>query len=220
MQRFFGSGKPKAPAPTLTDVIANADGRAESVEKKIGKLDAELKKYKDQMSKMRDGPGKNMVKQRALRVLKQKKVYEQQLMNLQQQSFNMEQANYAAQSLKDTQLTVDAMKSGVKAMKKDFKQINVSQVEDLQDDMTDMLEQHEEIQEVLSRNYTAPEVDDEDLEAEFDSLGDLELEDDSILDEALAPVPSRLPPAAARPAAAAPGAVAVDEFGLPEVAAT
>lgn len=34
------------------------DGRAESVEKKIGKLDMELKKYKDQMKKMRDGPSK------------------------------------------------------------------------------------------------------------------------------------------------------------------
>lgn len=51
-----------------------------------------------------------MVKQRALRVLKQKKQYENQLMNLQQQSFNMEQQNYALQSLKDTKDTVSAMK--------------------------------------------------------------------------------------------------------------
>ena len=35
-----------------------AEGRAESVDKKIAKLDDELKKYKDQMSKMRDGPAK------------------------------------------------------------------------------------------------------------------------------------------------------------------
>ena len=48
----------------------------------------------------------NMVKQRALRVLKQKKTYEQQMMNLQNQSFNMEQANYAVQTIQDTKTTV------------------------------------------------------------------------------------------------------------------
>ena len=34
------------------------DSRGESIEKKIAKLDLELKKYKDQMKKMRDGPSK------------------------------------------------------------------------------------------------------------------------------------------------------------------
>lgn len=34
------------------------DARAESIEKKISRLDAELVKYKDQMKKMRDGPSK------------------------------------------------------------------------------------------------------------------------------------------------------------------
>lgn len=47
-----------------------------------------------------------MVKQKALRVLKQKRMYEQQRDNLAQQSFNMEQANYTIQSLKDTKTTV------------------------------------------------------------------------------------------------------------------
>lgn len=223
MQRFFGSGKPKAPPPTLTDVIANTEGRAESVDKKIAKLDVELKKLKDQMAKMRDGPGKNMVKQRALRLLQQKKAYQSQLGNLQSQVFNMEQTNFATQSLKDTQAQVSAMKSGLKEMKKEFKTINVSQVEDLQDDMQDLMEQHDEIQDILSRNYTAPEVEDEDLEAEFEALGDLTLEDD-MFDEALAPgVPTHNPaqrvPAAAAPAAPT-GPVAVDEFGLPQVPAT
>lgn len=34
------------------------DSRSESIEKKINKLDVELKKYKDQMKKMREGPSK------------------------------------------------------------------------------------------------------------------------------------------------------------------
>lgn len=41
----------------------------------------------------------------------------------------MEQANYAVQSLKDTQSTVVAMKDGVKQMQKEFKKINIDDIE-------------------------------------------------------------------------------------------
>lgn len=41
------------------------------------------------MAKMREGPSKNMVKAKALRVLKQKKQYENQVESLRNQSFNM-----------------------------------------------------------------------------------------------------------------------------------
>ena len=58
MNRLIGGGKKKAPPPNLTDAIGNVDSRGESIEKKIAKLDLELKKYKDQMKKMRDGPSK------------------------------------------------------------------------------------------------------------------------------------------------------------------
>merc|ERR1711993_229896 len=117
------------------------------------------KKYRDQMSKMRDGPAKNAVKQKALRVLKQKKQYEAQSENMRNQAFNMEQTNYATQSLKDTKTTVNAMKMGVKEMKKEFKNINIDQIEDLQDDLADMLEDANEVQDVLGRSYGMPEID-------------------------------------------------------------
>lgn len=81
---------------------------------------------------MREGPAKNAVKQKAMRVLKQKKMYEAQSGNLRNQSFNMEQANYATQTLKDTKTTVTAMKLGAKEMKKEFKNINIDEIEDIQ----------------------------------------------------------------------------------------
>lgn len=34
------------------------DSRGESIDKKIDRLEGELKKYKDQMKKMREGPAK------------------------------------------------------------------------------------------------------------------------------------------------------------------
>uniref|UniRef100_UPI00358EC6E4 charged multivesicular body protein 5 n=1 Tax=Myxine glutinosa TaxID=7769 RepID=UPI00358EC6E4 len=187
MNRIFGKGKPKVPPPNLTDCISNVDSRGESIEKKISRLDIELKKYKDQMAKMRDGPAKNMVKQKAMRVLKQKKMYDNQRESLMQQSFNMEQANYTIQTMKDTKSTVDAMKIGVKDMKKAYKQVKIDDIENIQDEMEDMMEDANEIQETLGRSYGMPEVDDDDLEAELAALGDEMLdEDSSFLDEAAA----------------------------------
>ena len=58
MNRLLGGAKKKAPPPNLTDAIGNVDSRGESIEKKIAKLELELKKYKDQMAKMRNGPSK------------------------------------------------------------------------------------------------------------------------------------------------------------------
>uniref|UniRef100_A0A1A8K133 Charged multivesicular body protein 5 n=1 Tax=Nothobranchius kuhntae TaxID=321403 RepID=A0A1A8K133_NOTKU len=141
MNRIFGRGKPKAPPPNLSDCIGTVDARAESIEKKIGRLDAELLKYKDQLKKMRDGPSKNMVKQKAMRVLKQKRMYESQRDNLMQQSFNMEQANYTIQNLKDTKTTVDAMKVGLKDMKKAYKNVKIDKIEDIHDQLEDMMEE-------------------------------------------------------------------------------
>jgi len=214
MDRIFGRGKPKAPAPNLNDCVANLDSRGESVDKKIAKLDAELLKYREQMKKMREGPSKNMVKQKAMRVLKQKKMYEGQREQLTNQSFNMEQTNFSIQSLKDTKTTVDAMKVGVKEFKKAYKGINVDNIDDLHDQMEDMMEQADEINEVMGRSYGTPEVDEDDLAAELDALGDeIALDDDtSYLDEAVAPsVPTTLP------GAESSTGVPVDEFGLPQI---
>lgn len=98
MNRIFGRGKPKTPGPSITDCISTVgskiyintfrsiddsssnflylqvDSRADNIEQKVQKLDQELRKYKDQMGKMREGPAKNSVKQKAMRVLKQKKM--------------------------------------------------------------------------------------------------------------------------------------------------
>ena len=173
------------------------------------------------MSKMRDGPAKNAVKQKALRVLKQKKQYEAQSDNLRNQAFNMEQTNYATQSLKDTKTTVNAMKMGVKEMKKEFKNINIDQIEDLQDDLGDMLEEANEVQEAMGRSYGMPEIDEDDLEAELDALGDdFALDDDtSYLDDAMkAPDAPEKEPGADSVAVNQDG-VMVDEFGLPKIPA-
>lgn len=200
----------------MSAVIKGVDERAESVEQKINRLDKELKKLKDQMAKMREGPAKTSLKQKALRVLKQRKQYESQAENLRNQSFNMEQASYAVQSLKDTQSTVVAMKTGMKQMKKEFKNINIDEIEDFQDEMADMLEQSNEVQEALGRTYGVPDIDEDELNAELEAIGDeLALDDDtSYLDQVNIPDKD---PEQKEKETSKPGEIAVDEFGLPKI---
>lgn len=182
----------------------------------------------------------NGVKQKALRLLKQKKMYENQRENLANQSFNMEQTNYATQMLKDTKITVDAMRLGVKEMKKEYKKVNISSIEDLQDELGDLMEQANDVQDVLGRSYGIGEdVDEAELEAgkifnsyiiyhlkwlrSIDNLKNflLELEaltdelatdhDTAYLDEINAPSVSSKEPEAEKEGQ-------VDEFGLPKIA--
>jgi len=58
--------------------------------------------------------------------------------------------------------------------------------QDVQDQLEDLMEQSSEIQEIMGRSYGMPEIDEDDLEAELDALGDeIALDDDtSYLDEA------------------------------------
>ncbi|PSS35428.1 hypothetical protein PHLCEN_2v1583 [Hermanssonia centrifuga] len=171
MNRIFGSSASKKPKPSLQDAISSTDTRVASIEVKIKKLDGELGRYKEQMSKLRNGPGKNAIQERALRTLKQRRMYESQLAQLVQQTFNMESAALATENLRNTMATVDAMKLANKEMRKQYGKIDIDKIESVQYDMEDLLEQANEIQETLGRSYAVPdEIDEADLEAELDAL--------------------------------------------------
>merc|ERR1712138_111890 len=146
--------------------------RGESLDQKIMKLDKELARYTEQMKKMKPGPAKQQVQKRALAILKQKKMYEGQKEKTMNQQFNMEQIMFAQDGLKETAGTVQAMKAANKDLKKQFKQINIDQVEDMQEDMSDLLEQAEEIQSALGRSYNTDDIDEADLEAELAAMED------------------------------------------------
>lgn len=71
----------------------------------------------------------NAIQQRALRVLQQKKLYEGQLNQLQQQTFNMESAALTTDNLRNTMATVDAMKLANKEMRKQYGKIDIDKIE-------------------------------------------------------------------------------------------
>ncbi|KAI0265794.1 vacuolar protein sorting-associated protein 60 [Gloeopeniophorella convolvens] len=153
---------------------AQTDARSGAIEVKIKKLDGELARYKEQMSRLRNGPGKEAIQQRALRTLKQKRMYEAQLAQLTQQTFNIESTALATENLRNTMATLDAMQQANKELRKQYGKIDIDKIETMQYDMEELLEQANEVQETLSRSYAVPdEVDEADLEAvtELDALG-------------------------------------------------
>ncbi|TIA89348.1 hypothetical protein E3P99_02132 [Wallemia hederae] len=188
MQRLFGYNQSKTPKPSLNDAIKSTESRASSIEAKVKKCDQELAQFKQQMNRLRDGPGKvclwyslgythttrqRAVQQRAMRSLQQRKVYESQLEQLQQQTFNMEQAQMTTENLSNTMATVDAMQTANKQMRKQYGKIDIDKIDSIQDDMQDLIESATEVQETLGRSYGVPdEIDEADLEAELDALGD------------------------------------------------
>ncbi|KAE8158323.1 Snf7 family [Aspergillus tamarii] len=172
MNRLFGA-KSNAPKPTLDGAIANVDNRVASIDVKLAALNSELSTYQSKISKMRDGPGKNALRQKALKVLQRRKQYEAQRDQLSQQSWNMEQAGMMQDNLKNVMTTVDAMKTTTKTLKKQYGKIDVDQIERMQDEMADLMDIGNEIQESISRAYDVPEdVDEAELDAELEALGE------------------------------------------------
>ncbi|PWY87630.1 hypothetical protein BO70DRAFT_310993 [Aspergillus heteromorphus CBS 117.55] len=172
MNRLFGS-KNTAPKPTLDSAISNVDNRIASIDVKLAALTSELTTYQTKISKMRDGPGKTALRQKALKVLQRRKQYESQRDQLSQQSWNMEQAGMMQDNLKNVMTTVDAMKTTTKTLKKQYGQIDIDKIERMQDEMADLMDVGNEIQESISRAYDVPEdVDEAELDAELEALGE------------------------------------------------
>lgn len=158
---------------SLLLTAAQVNSRVESVDVKLAKLNAELTTYQQRLAKMRDGPGKNAIKQKALKVLQQRKMYEAQRDQLQQQAWNMEQAGMMQDNLKNTMTTVDAMKTTTKELRKQYGKVNIDKIEKMQDEMADLMDIGNDIQESISRSYDVPEdVDEAELDAELEALGE------------------------------------------------
>ena len=223
MKRIFGAKKDVAPAPTLGDAGAKVDSRVSALDEKIRSLEVELSGYKEKLKRAK-GPAQKTLKQRAMAVLRRKRMYEQQRDQLAGQAFNIEQTNFTIDSVKDTITTVDAMKAASKTLKHEFKKVDIDKIEDIQDDLADMMEDMGEVQEALGRSYDVGEdVDEADLDAELacldDELGDeLDVADDinDATPSYLQPVePMGLPEQPTNVPAAPAKNQQVDEFGLP-----
>ncbi|KAE8709751.1 putative transcription factor PosF21-like [Hibiscus syriacus] len=228
MRRVFGVKKDKEPPPSIQDASDRINKRGDTVDEKLKKLDAELSRYKEQIKKTRPGPAQEALKARAMRVLKQKRMYEGQRDMLYNQTFNLDQVAFASEGLKDAQQTMSSLKSANKELKGMMKTVKIQDIDNLQDEMMDMMDMSNEIQETLGRSYNVPDdIDEDELMGELDALeADMGSEADSVpsylqpdKEEPDLYAELNLPSAPSGNAAAAGRANAQgeDELGLPTV---
>eukprot|EP00933_Yihiella_yeosuensis_P081280 TRINITY_DN94864_c0_g1_i1.p1 TRINITY_DN94864_c0_g1~~TRINITY_DN94864_c0_g1_i1.p1 ORF type:complete len:215 (-),score=33.56 TRINITY_DN94864_c0_g1_i1:32-601(-) len=151
-----------------------------TVEGKMNALDQELASLKSQIAKSRPGSTKESLKRRAIMLLKQRKQYEKQRDAMFSQQMNLDTTAFMHESVKSTADQVKAMKASTAELKKAFKELDIDEVEDMHFDMEDLMYDHEEIQEVMSRQLGVPDTLDEDeLLGELDDM----FEETETLDE-------------------------------------
>eukprot|EP00246_Nothoceros_aenigmaticus_P018408 TRINITY_DN9604_c0_g4_i1.p1 TRINITY_DN9604_c0_g4~~TRINITY_DN9604_c0_g4_i1.p1 ORF type:complete len:237 (+),score=58.79 TRINITY_DN9604_c0_g4_i1:137-847(+) len=171
MRRVFGVKKDKVPPPTVEEATDRINKRGDTVDEKIRKLDNELVRYKEQIKKTRPGPAQEAIKARAMRLLKQKKMYEGQRDQLYNQTFNLEQVSFATESIKDAHQTMAAMKAANKELKGTMKTLKIDDIDKMQDEMMDLVDYSTEIQDSLGRSYNVPDdLDEDELMGELDAL--------------------------------------------------
>lgn len=182
MNRIFGSA-PKGPKPTIDGAINNHSESLAKVDVQIKALDEEFKRIGEQILVMRDGPGKSALKQKAMKIIERKRQWENQRKNHEAQIWNMTQTQTMQDNLKNVMITVDALKTTNKELKKQYGKIDIDKIERLQDEMADLMDVGNEIQETMARSYDIPDdVDEAELDAELEALGmQVELEQETQL---------------------------------------
>ena len=95
------------------------------------------------------------------------------MQQLEQSRFGMENVNATSQNVKDVMAQVETMKATNKALKQQYGKINIDKIESLQDEMADLMDVGKEINDSLASMWEVPQdVDEEELDAELDALGD------------------------------------------------
>merc|ERR1711934_780730 len=136
--------EPAPPPPSLAEANSRLQGRSGGIQQKLQQIDADILKYKAEWKK---NPRNNMAKTRCMNLLKQKKTYEQQVMMMDNQSFNMDQIQFAHENADNTITMVAAMKEAGSVLQEKFKapEMDIDAILDMQDDMAEILEESNEI---------------------------------------------------------------------------
>eukprot|EP00549_Striatella_unipunctata_P012094 CAMPEP_0118691966 /NCGR_PEP_ID=MMETSP0800-20121206/10993_1 /TAXON_ID=210618 ORGANISM="Striatella unipunctata, Strain CCMP2910" /NCGR_SAMPLE_ID=MMETSP0800 /ASSEMBLY_ACC=CAM_ASM_000638 /LENGTH=219 /DNA_ID=CAMNT_0006589843 /DNA_START=135 /DNA_END=794 /DNA_ORIENTATION=+ len=215
MNRIFGKKKaPGPPPPSLTQASDGMGSRMDSMDAKIASLENELRVHKDKLKKTKSPAAKKLIQKKAMDVLKRKRMYEQQRDQVAAQQFNVDQTRFGIENAKASVDTVAAMKAANTQLKSTIRNdLDIDDIDDLADDMAELMEDFNEINEALGRNYATPDdIDESELDAELEMLED-ELEDEL---EAETPYPAHSLPALPTNAPGGKRPTAkVDEHGLP-----
>jgi len=219
MNRIFGKASNTTPKtkPTLNDTAAMLDSRVETLNKKIADIDRQIGAWKALPAASRTTPAG---KQRGMKLLQQRKMYEGQRNQVEGQSANIGQTAFAIGNIEVNKQMISGMKDAHKQLTKGYKEMNINKVEKLRDDVEDVMFDYSEINEALSRPMNEEFVSDADLEAELAAIGaeDMGIDSGAMFNDLHAPsVPVQ--PVSVGAQATNKDGILVDEFGLPKLPA-
>lgn len=162
----------RAPAgPGPDQALHNMEMRTGNLQARISQIEVELAGYKKEMARSKQGSAThNMNKRRAMQAIKQRKQLESRLAATMNNSFNIESMRDAKHMQQDNLEMVQTMKGTASELRAAQGQIDIDQVEDLQDDITDAMDEINEVQGILGRSYEVDPIDDADLEAELEGI--------------------------------------------------
>jgi charged multivesicular body protein 5 len=162
----------KAPVVTQEEYQSRLGNRTELARGKLEALEKELLRHRQQMRTAPKGSAAyRTAEAQALRCLKHRKLLENQLGVYANQTFTMDQVTFAKENLTLARESEQQMLLSKKQLSKELKRTNVDRLDEAAYSLADALQETDEVQEVLGRNYHIDtEFDDVELLAELDSL--------------------------------------------------
>lgn len=187
---FFGSSKKKEVAPTTQDAIQKLRDTEEMLTKKSEFLE---KKISQELSVAKKAGTKN--KRVALNALKKKKRLEKQL---QQIDGTLSTIEFQREALENANTNTEVLKTmgyAAKALKNAHQQLDVDDVHDMMDDISEQTELANEISEAISSSVGfGQDIDEDELNAELEELEQEDLDEQMLQINAAAepalPLPS------------------------------
>ncbi|KAL3232576.1 Vacuolar protein-sorting-associated protein 60 [Nakaseomyces bracarensis] len=185
MNRIFGYGNKKSHDQVLQESSQAMDQAQQGLQHRLSTLDTQiaqinfqLQAIQKKMAAMKSSVGKKPLRAQALKLLNKRKQLEQMRESIDAQSWSMTQAQMTSDNLKNTMVTVNALKSTNKALKAQYGKIDIDKLQDMQDEMMDLIDQGEELQQVLATNFVGNDIEDIDegeLDAELEALAEEDL---------------------------------------------
>lgn len=147
----------------------------EKIDKQLDQYESELSTFRRKLNQFSSNSNKKMfIKQQALVILRQKKMYEEQKIQLQQQLMNLEHTMFVTDQIKNTTTTLNAMKHASKVFER--QKLKFNEIEKIQDHMEDLLDEANKINSILARPYDFNDIDETELDAELEALEETEIE--------------------------------------------
>ena len=177
MFNFFGkkknAQKPQQQHFAPVDLNATSHGisnRKNDTQLKLEQVEKELKGALVDYRQARTPQQKAQAKNKAMRLLKKKKLYQAHVNNLENTQMAVESAAMDVDIMKDNMAIMQTMKATVQ-MQKDMMHAmgGIDSMYDVMDDMQEIKEQQEEFNDEMQRNFDI-DVDDADLNDEIDEL--------------------------------------------------